>query len=485
MKKVIIDFQKVQYRTRHLPKFNCRPGRGTSLGMAYKSDADKDEDDDDDDDDDAAEKKVLLKTIQKRVTKLLEGRATKEEVSAIAGQLSFLTKKKNEKGQDVEAPFPIETLREMADEKSGAMAKIVEMGLQIQELKAAGERQIKDMSIRAQVADWQEKNKEALKKVIAGESKNVPTLEIRVAASPMLVSTVNAGGSPYIGRVEQEAGINGFLRFDNTFWNYLKKGRTGAPTYVWVNMTNPQGDAAFIGPGVAKPGISFAMEAENSVAKKIADSAKAGTELLQDIDGMTSFIEDELRAKVDIKINETLMANSAGSGTVPAGIRYYAQDVAGASFVTAFTALKTSNPNYMDAIRSAIAALRSGKLRGPITVFINPVDAANMDMAKANDSGVYTLPPFVTSNGKTIAGATVVEDDNITIGSFLAAFLGYYRILIYKDFSITWGWENDDFTKNLVTAVGEMRMHQFVNGIHTGFAFYDQFTDVVAVITEV
>lgn len=475
MKKEFIDFSKVQYRQRRLaPKILSRH---VASGVAYRSDGE----DDDDEEDKEAEKKKLLKTIEKNIAKQLEGRATKEDVANVAKQLIFLTKGKNDKGEDIDAPFPIEQLRSMADEKTGVMAKLVEMGLKIQKMETEATRQVKAMDIRSQVAAWHDKNKETIQKIMNGEKITPPALELRVA-SPMLVSTVNAGNSPYIGRVEVEPGVNDFLRLPNTFWDFLTKGRTNAPTYVWVNKTNPLGAAAFIGPGVAKPGISFEMAAESSIAKKIADSAKAGTELLDDIDGMTSFIEDELRAQVMIKVNTTLMTG-VNSSTVPAGIQSLSQLF---SFYTAAAAgIKTTNPNYMDAIRAVVAALRSGVLTGTITVFVNSIDAANMDLSKATNSGVYLLPPFTTSSGQVIAGARVIEDNNIPVGYFEAGFMAYYRIKIYRDFTVTWGWENDDFTKNLVTAVGEMRLHQFFNSIHTGAFCYDTFANVIAAITAV
>ncbi len=475
MKKEILDFTKVHYFQKraalHVPSRRTRGG-------CYKTGGDGSGDDPDDDEDEK-EKAKLLKTIKGLVTKQLEGRASKEDVQNIANQLSFLTKSKDDKGKEVDAPFPIEALRSMADEKTGVMAKLVDMGVKIQEMEAAAEKQVKSLDVRSQVAAWHEKNKTALDAIASGEKRDLPALELRVVASPMHVSTVNSGSSPYIGRVEIESGINDFLRYPNTFWDFIKKGRTGAPTYVWVNKSNPQGAAAFIGPGVAKPGISFELVAETSNAKKIADSAKAGTELLQDIDGMTSFIEDELRAQVMIKVNSTLMTG-VNSSTVPAGIQTLSQVFA--FYADAAANIRTANPNYMDAIRAAVAALRSGKLTGEITVFVNSIDAANMDLSKAQDSGVYLLPPFTTANGQMIAGARIVEDPNIPVGYFQAAFLKYYRVLIYKDFTVSWGWENDDFTKNLVTAVGEMRLHQFFNSIHTGAFLYDTFANVVAAI---
>lgn len=470
MKKSFIDFSKVRYvRRGYLPKMNHKFARMA----AYKSDGG--------DDDEEDEKKELLKTIKSIVSKQLEGRAKKEDVDAISGQLLFLTKGKDSNGKDVDSPFPIETLREMADPKSGVMAKLVDMGLKVQKLETEGQRQIKDMSVRAQVTSWFEKNKAILEDIKNGTSRDLPAIELRVA-SPMLVSTVNAGSSPYIGRVEVEPGVTEILRFPNTFWDFLTKGRTGAPTYVWINKTNPLGSAGFIGPGVTKPGVSLELVADNSVVKKIAVSAKAGTELLQDIDGMTTFIEQEMTAQLNIEINSKLMTGTASS-TVPAGIQSLSQLF---SFYTAAAAgIKTTNPNYMDAIRAAVGALRSGKIVGAITVFVNPIDAANMDLSKAVDSGVYLLPPFTTSNGQQIAGARIVEDQNVTVGYMQAGFMQYYRILIYKDYTLTWGWENADFTLNLVTAVAEMRLHQFFNTAYTGAFLYDTFANIIAAITAV
>ena len=475
MTKAFLKFpaRKLSY----LPKFSSRRFGGDAIqfrSSAYKTDGG--------DGDDEAEKKALLKTIQDKIDAGLATRATKEELIAIQQSQAAALE-----------GVPLEALRAMADDKTGVMAKLAEQGLEITRLKAAGSaNEQKDMSVRGQIKAWLESKPKELggtrsvadivTDIKNGVKASLPALELRVADSPMLVSTVNSGSSPYIGRVEVDNMANAILRYPNLFWDTVVKGRTGAPTYVWVNKTNPQGAAAFIGPGVAKPGISFELVAETSIAKKIADSAKAGTELLQDIDGMTTFIMEELREQVMLKVNSTLMTGTSSS-TVPAGIQTLSQ--AFAWYTDAAANIRTTNPTYMDAIRAAVAALRSGKLVGEITFFVNPIDAANMDLSKAVDSGVYLLPPFSTSNGQQIAGARIIEDHNVPVGYFQGAFMRFYRILIYKDFTVTWGWENDDFTKNLVTAVGEMRLHQFFNSIHEGAFIYDTFENVITAITEV
>lgn len=404
----------------------------------------------------------LLTAIDARIEKALASRATKEELQAI----------REARTEELKG-LSIESLRAMADDKTGVMSMIAAQGLEIQRLETQMARLPEDNSIRAQITKWQKANKENIDAIRSGTKQGLSPLELRLD-SPMSVATVNPTGSTFIGRVEVAPGINDFIRIRPTFWDFIVKGRTNAPTYVWVNKTNPEGEAAFIGPGVPKPGVSFELIAESSIAKKIADSAKATTELLEDIDGMQTFIEQELRYKVMIKVNSTLML-SAGSSTVPKGIRNY-------SVAYTTTTIKTTNATHADAIRAVVGQLRSGLLEGEITVFINPIDEANMDLAKATDSGVYLLPPFVTADGRVIAGARVISDYNVPVGFVQAGFMRFYRILIYKDFSVTWGWENDDFTRNLVTAVGEMRLHEFVNSIHTGAFIYDSFVNIKALV---
>lgn len=428
-------------------------GNRSMGGVCYKEDAP------------LATEEQLIAKINTKIQAELATRATKEEIQTIQQQMVLLQ------------GLPLEQLKELADKEKGAMALLTAQGLEMQRLQTTIQNQPKDLSTRAQVAAWQEKNKDSILKIRNGErGVSLPSmdLETRVVASPMTQVTVNAGTSPYIVKTDIESGVNDFIRAQPLFWDFLTKGRTNAETYGWVNKANAQGAAAFIGPGVAKPGVSFELVAEISHAKKIADSAKATTELLQDIDGMTTFIEQELRYQVMIKVNNTLM-DSVGSTTVPTGIKQL-------SVAYTLATVKTTNPNAMDAIRAAVAQLRSGYLRGPIDIFINPIDAANMDLAKATTSGVYMLPPFVTSSGRTIAGASIHEDPAIPVGTLQGGFMQYYRILIYKPFSISWGWENDDFTRNLVTAIGEMRLHQFFNSIYTGAFIRDTFANIEAAL---
>lgn len=358
----------------------------------------------------------------------------------------------------------------------GVMDVLVKQGAEITALKESGAGKTEDMSIRGQVAAWQTKNKEVIQKIKGGQKADLPEFILKAATSPMTPAN-SLNSSAYLPRPQFESGLHDVRRVMPTFWDYLTKGRTSQASYVWVNKNVPAGSgaAAFIGAGVAKPGVSFELTTEISNAKKIAASEKIAIELLDDIEGMSSFVENELMYQLKAKLNTELMT-SVSSTTKPAGIQTI-------SVPFTLTGIDTDNPNNFDAIRAIVAQLRTGFFDGPITVFVNPVDAANMDLQKASTSGTYLLPPFSTPGGKTVAGATIVEDNNVTAGRVQAAQLDLYRILIYRDFTITYGWENDDFTKNLVTVIGEMRLHQFYSAKDAGAFIYDTFARIKAYIT--
>ncbi len=457
MKKTF--FNPANYNKNVLPNIvsrrlfgSSRTGRTSDgTGIAYKTDA--------------PEEAELLAKIEQTVRKELATRATKQEVENIVSQLGFL--KKNEDGT---GGFPLEALRAMADEKTGAMAMLTAQGVELQKLKNTIASQPKDMSIRSQCESYLKANADAIKNIRNQVKAELPPfeLELRSASSPMTPSTVMPGGTTYINRFEIQPGINELLRPEPTFWDFIKKGSTNSETYIWLNKRPTDGAAGFIGPGVYKPAVSFTVNTELSNAKKVAVNEKMATELLEDVDGFASWVETELRYQLMQKVNDTLQGNGAGSSTVPEGLQHMSIPY------DAATGVSTTNPNFWDVIKAGATMLRVTRFRGQIVAFVNPVDLANGVMTKANVQGQLFVPP--------VTGATIVEDLNMTLGYVQWLAVDYYKVLIYKAFRMAWGWENDDFTKNLVTVIGEMRLHQFHSQNYDGFAIYDSIENVKAAI---
>lgn len=329
-------------------------------------------------------------------------------------------------------------------------------------------------SILQQVIAWHKRNRQTIDAIGAHEMRSLAPLELRVPANPMTIGTVNAGNSIMLPNAGVPAGaLNDLHRQQPTFWNQLTKSSTNLNPLTWVNKFNKQGSADFIGEGVLKPLASFELQVQQSIAKKVAERMRVSLELLNDIAGIVSLIENELRYEVEKHANDATLTGTSSS-TDPAGITKLAS-------LYTLTTVDVTTPNNFDAIRAAVAQLRSLNYTGPFTAFVNPIDAANMELSKGTD-GHYILPPFTASDGTRIAGVQIVEEAGIPAGFLLIGDMRYYKIYMLEQFTIRWGLDSDDFSKNLMTVIGEMRFHQTFSSNDAGAFIYDTFANIKAAI---
>lgn len=332
------------------------------------------------------------------------------------------------------------------------------------------------LSMRDQIQAWKEKNQETIDAVrTKTEQRNIPALEFRAVAD-LTAAKLNAGASAFFPNPGLQPGVVDLVRTQPTFWSRIPKRRTNLNPLVWTYKTNKEGAANFIGEGVLKPQVSFELATEQSVPKKVAERMRVSTEMLNDVPGLESLIRNEMIYEIEMHANEAVLT-ATSSATDPAGITTLA------SAFTLTTIEAGTAPTYADAIRAAIAQLQSLNFTSNITAFINPIDAANMDLAKSSDDGHYLLPPFVSQNGMTIAGVPVFTDNSIPVGNLLIGDMSKYVIWMVEDLTVRFGLNGDDFSENMVTVIAEMRFHQTFATNHTGAFIYDAFADIVAAIT--
>lgn len=410
--------------------------------------------------------KTLFEDIEKRMSVMSDTDdkvVIAEEVRSAMGEL-----------KDLDARQIKELL---GDSDKGLRSIIKVLGEKVTSMTEGAKNKPENMSVRSQVAKWVEDNKQAiadLRQDAGGNRRraDLPGLQIRAAIT--MTEGTSLGGSVYLPNAQVLPGVIDLVRVQPTFWDRLAKPSTKANPLVWVNKTNKQGNAAFIGEGVLKPLASFELSTESSTPKKVAERMKISTEMLNDIDYITGVIENELRYEVDMASSAAVLTGTA-SATNPKGVTKYA------SAYTLATITGITAPNNSDAIIAAIAQLRSLNFNGTLTAYMNPVDIAIMNLAKSTQ-GVYVIPPFSTANGMQIGGVTIVEDNNIAVGYLLIGDMSKYHVQMYQDFFVAWGWENDDFTKNLITVIGERRFHQWVSANETGAFIYDTFANIKTII---
>ena len=247
---------------------------------------------------------------------------------------------------------------------------------------------------------------------------------------------------------------------------------------TWINKSAVSNGAGMTAEGTAKTQVSWTYSEESADVKKITAYVKVSKEALDDLDFLRSEINTDLRQEIELKLDEQI-AEGTGLTQNLKGILTYAPafNVTGTSL-----ALAVDAPNRLDVLRSAVALVRRNKFRANY-IAINPVDAALMDMAKGDDKH-YILPPFVTADGTRIAGTTVIESFSIDEGTFLVGDFTKSNLRIREEININLGYENDDFTKNMVTILAEMRAVHYIKLHHVPAFVKGTFATAITAITK-
>lgn len=441
---------------------------------AYKSDGD-----------DALQvREKLMEDIRKQLAEELQKRgfASKTEIDAAVTE-----RMKTFEGIDLEALRTHKTDKEATTKELGELRQAMEaQGLELRAFKEAAKSNLPDRkTIASQIRAALEKD-DATKKAFQdfrerrsmsfGTKDGMADIRIeRRAAGTMTVGN-STGGSSFVPAVEIEPGLIDLARNQPFLENYANTTTTSKPRIVFTQKTNPQGNAAFIGEGAVKPLISFEIGTSESYAKKVADKIKVSTEMLDDVDFIAGEIETELQYQVDIAV-DTALLSGAGDGSQGATALKGLTAFVGAY---ALTTVSTTTPNDFDAIRAAIAQVISLNF-SPNIVFYNTIDGANMDLVK-DTQGRPLAMEYRDPNGK-IYRLVAVETNQIPVGSFLVGDMTRFKVRNYQPFSISYGWVNDDFEKNLVTIIGERRLHAYVAGNDTAAFVYDTFANVKTAIT--
>ena len=247
---------------------------------------------------------------------------------------------------------------------------------------------------------------------------------------------------------------------------------------TWINKSAVSNGAGMTAEGATKTQISWTYSEESADVKKITAYVKVSKEALDDLDFLRSEINTDLRQEIELKLDEQI-AEGSGVGQNLKGILTYAPTfaVAGTSLAAA-----VDGANRLDVLRSSVALIRKAKFRANY-IAINPVDAALMDMEKGDDNH-YILPPFVTADGTRVAGTTVIESFSIDEGSFLVGDFTKSNLRIREEININLGYENDDFTKNMVTILAEMRAVHYIKLHHVPAFVKGTFAAAIALINK-
>ena len=300
--------------------------------------------------------------------------------------------------------------------------------------------------------------------------------------SAALMTTANvlpnvAGGfSPLVGNYIDEE-IGHLPVPDLIFMGLVTKKTAPGTDAIWYSdRINEDGDAEFILEGGLKPLIDADWQTVKKPIFEVAERWKQSKRLIMHAPSVITDFAEHANNLIEQKIDDKIL-DGVASSTEFDGL----QSVAGAFIVPSGLAAYYTYANIYDAIMSVATQIRLANFKGKITAVLNTVWMAKMAGIK-DQEGRYVIAPFVTPDGKRIGEVDVVFSTKIDPADLLVGDLKKFNIVMSEDVMYDEGYENDDFSRNLVSKKLEAFLGSYFKASDAGSIIYDQIATILTAI---
>lgn len=308
----------------------------------------------------------------------------------------------------------------------------------------------------------------------AMKDKSGASVQIQLKAVGTMALSTNTTGQ--IPQAEREQGITRIVTRNPFILQLVNVGTIMSNVWEWVEQKNREGGSAMTAEAAAKSQADFDLVVASANVKKVTAYIKVTKEMLDDVELLRSEIDQELTELINLKIDDQLLSGT-GLTVNLTGITTNATAWAAGAF-----ALAIPTPTKWDVLRTALNQVRVN-LFEPNYIVMHPTDVTSMELSKDN-TGQYIMPPFTSVDGTIVSGVRVIANTGVTIDKFLVGDFTKSGVRFKEGITINVGYENDDFTKNLVTILAEARLVHRVKSNHYGAFVYGDFSDAVTALTK-
>lgn len=264
-------------------------------------------------------------------------------------------------------------------------------------------------------------------------------------------ATTDAAGS--VGAASERIRISGILELPQrrlTVRDLISQGRIDNSAIEYIREKGFTNNADMVAEGSLKPSSDLQLEMIATSAKVIAHWMKASKQALADVSQLRSLIDNRLLFGLALK-EEQQFLHGTGVGQQLHGI------IPQASAFTVPAGIPSGGLTVIDTLR--IAVLQAVLAEYPATGHVlNPIDWAAIELTK-DEIGRHIIGQPQGGAPASLWRLPVVETTAMAQGKFLTgAFQMGAEVLDLWDSRIEVGFENDDFTKNLVTILAEERI---------------------------
>lgn len=280
---------------------------------------------------------------------------------------------------------------------------------------------------------------------------------VNKASADMSLANLS-GGTASISTMDNQVGM--FLKRNPYLRELINTSTTDSQYITWVDQANPDGTTGSTAEGGAKNKIDFDLVERKLPVECINAYVTVSKQALADFGQMRALINEELRTEVELNLDGQILT---GSGTTPAlkGIQTYAT-----AYVNTGFALLVYNPSELDVLNIMSAQIATAKGRANVAL-MNPIDVAKLRSLRRPTTGVsgdlnWVLQYDAATGLMRYGSIYIVENVGVTANTMYVLDSKACRLAIREDFNITVGLDGNNFTKNQVTILGEMRAAHYV-----------------------
>lgn len=214
---------------------------------------------------------------------------------------------------------------------------------------------------------------------------------------------------------------------------------------AFTNNAAPQGAE---GTQKAESGITFELVTETAVT--VAHWVKVSKQALSDNGGLAPHVDGRLRYGLQLELDSQVLNGSGVSGNMNGLLKT-------GNFTAYDTSLGVVGDTAIDILRHAKQQLELTDFQ-PDTIILNPTDLAAIELIKDADGNFIVGNP-VSGQQPTLWGLPVFASNDMAAGSFVVAALAQSaQLWVREDATVLMSdSDGDNFTKNLVTILAEMR----------------------------
>ena len=228
----------------------------------------------------------------------------------------------------------------------------------------------------------------------------------------------------------------------------------GTESIWYVDRTNEQGDASFLAEGGLKPLASANYQQSKKDVKEVAVRWKFSKRLMNHA--------------------PSVVADENADATQFDGL----QKVAAAFIVPSTLSEYYTFANIYDVVMAVATQVRLANFKGQLTAILNTTWMAKMNGIKTT-YGEYVMPDFVSPDGKQIGEVKIVFSNKIAEGDIVLGDLKKFKFVISENMVYDEGYENDDFSKNLVSRKLEGFGGTYFKTADAGAIVYDQIANIL------